>query len=123
MEQGIITTFFQDPSPSPLNRGAYIPNVTLLNQKIREWAALDITFCGLYHSHPPNQPDLSPADLVYIEKLFSVLPSTVTTLLFPLVLPGQKLHFHQATMTTEGLSLNRVSIQFTERRTANGNQD
>lgn len=86
----ICTSFFDNTSPQN-NSAIYTPNVVLLNTKISEWEKNDIKFGGFFHSHPANQPTLSVDDIEYIKIIFRVMPTTIKSLFFPIVLPNVKL--------------------------------
>ena len=47
----------------------YYPNIPLFNQIICEWAEIDISFAGIFHTHYSDKAVLSAADIYYIEKI------------------------------------------------------
>ena len=95
MKKGVVCACTYDQPPLQRDRAIYIPNVEFLNKRICEWKEQGISFCGMFHSHPFNQPKLSGEDNEYIKTIFQVMPETVRDLFFPIVLPNvMLLSFH-----------------------------
>ena len=68
----------------------YYPNIPLFNQTLREWAEINISFAGIFHTHYSDIAVLSTADICYIEKILLSLPNTISPLYFPLLLIPSK---------------------------------
>ena len=84
-----VCAFVYDFGTPEMKRGCYTPNVNFLNRVIAQWQAQGITFCGIVHSHPPGQHNLSQADLSYIEAILAHMPAQISELFFPIVVPGE----------------------------------
>ena len=72
-------------------RYRYIPNVDFLNKTISEWRSQGISFYGMFHSHPIRCDRLSRTDEGYIKKIMNAMPNEIDQLMFPLILPGDKI--------------------------------
>ena len=72
-------------------RYRYIPNVDFLNKTISEWRSQGISFYGMFHSHPEGCERLSKVDEEYIHTIMDAMPAQIDTLMFPLILPGDKI--------------------------------
>lgn len=72
-------------------RYEYIPNVDFLNRTISEWRDKGISFYGMFHSHPACCDRLSRTDEEYIKKIMNAMPGEIDRLMFPLILPGDKI--------------------------------
>ena len=88
VKNAVVCSCCFDNNLSQTNSAVYIPNVDFLNAKIREWEKKGITFGGIFHSHPKNQPELSADDIEYIKLIFQAMPTSIKTLYFPIVLPN-----------------------------------
>lgn len=91
VKNGVVCSCCFDNNLSQTNSAVYIPDVDFLNAKIREWEEKEITFGGIFHSHPKNQPELSADDIEYIKVIFQAMPTSIKTLYFPIVLPNVEL--------------------------------
>ena len=69
----------------------YSPDVDFLNQVIAEWEKEGISFYGVFHSHPGHSARLSKGDMKYIETIMLAMPDRIDTLLFPVVLPKDRI--------------------------------
>ena len=86
-----ICAFAFDPgSPCP-DRAVYTPRTETLNRIIREWAEAGVEFCGILHTHPQGQEELSSGDLSYIRRILDAMPPEIRWLWFPVILPEQKI--------------------------------
>lgn len=88
-QNGCICAFAYDPGTPDLTRNCYTPNVDFLNRIIAQWLEQGITFCGIIHSHPPGQRQLSEADLSYIRAIRDCMPEQISELYFPIIIPGE----------------------------------
>ena len=86
---GCICVFVYDPGTPDISRNCYTPDVDFLNSIIEQWQEEGITFCGIVHSHPPGQQNLSEADLSYIQTILDCMPVRIQELYFPITIPGE----------------------------------
>lgn len=96
IKNDIVCSCFYDNNSLENDRAIYIPNVDLLNAKIRQWEKMNIRFGGMFHSHPVNQPELSSDDIEYILCIVEAMPANLKDLFFPIVLPGVKILSYKA---------------------------
>lgn len=96
MKDGVITQVCFDNSNLQNDRALYIPNIKKLNNQIMVWDEKDITFAGIFHSHMPNQEELSQNDFVYINDVMRAMPDYVKELYFPVVIPKNKIISYKA---------------------------
>lgn len=90
----------------------YSPNVSFLNECINNWQVQDIHFMGLFHTHFEGVETLSTADKHYISNIMKAMPSTITSLFFPIyVLPQRELISYRATITNEKIEIHRENIE------------
>lgn len=85
---GIVCEVCLDPAKQSLTQAEYCPDAAYLNAVISGWEKADICFCGIFHTHLPEQTRLSSGDIEYINSVFQNLPASVEQLYFPVVLPG-----------------------------------
>lgn len=109
-KNGIVCSCFFDNCLPQNSRAVYIPNVGLLNKVINEWSKSNIQFCGIFHSHPVNQPNLSADDLKYINIIFDRMPGFVNYLFFPIVIPKVKLIVFKAMRQKNKLNIYKDKI-------------
>ena len=95
-KNGCICAFVYDPGTPDMSRNCYTPDVVFLNRVIEQWQEEGITFCGIVHSHPPGQSNLSEADLDYIQNIMDCMPEAIQELYFPVVIPGDSIFPHLA---------------------------
>lgn len=88
VKNGAVCSCCFDNNLSQTNNAVYIPDVDFLNAKIQEWEEKGISFGGIFHSHPINQPELSVDDIEYIKVIFQAMPASIKSLYFPIVLPN-----------------------------------
>lgn len=86
-----VCSFEYDSGFPRLDMAVYMPNVTMLNQVIQQWASKGIQFYGLAHSHPYGQQSLSSSDISYIHTIMQAMPTNIEKLYFPLVFPGEEI--------------------------------
>ena len=82
MNSGIVCRFLFDKGTGSANE--YIPNVSLFNQVLKEWAKERIEFAGIIHSHPNDCRFLSSNDEQAIKKIYQATESSLA-LYFPLL--------------------------------------
>ncbi len=90
IKKGIVCTCSLDCSQMITDRAIYTPNVALINRTIQQWKENDISFCGIAHSHPSGEEQLSGSDIKYIKEILAAMPESISELFFPLVFPGEK---------------------------------
>lgn len=88
IKNGVIIDFLPDIGLSVEKMGVYVPNTELINEKLRIWTESNISFGGIFHSHPDCSNSLSNDDIFYIQKIMDCMPSNIVFLYFPLVLPS-----------------------------------
>ena len=93
---GVIDYFCFDAGIPDYDRAVYTPNINALNYRILRWSKKGIRFCGMFHSHPKNQPGLSSHDVHYIEQIMRKLYPALSSLYFPIVLPNEKMLSYRA---------------------------
>lgn len=86
----IINCFF-DLKNVTYSSYCYIPDVKGINEKIVKWSKVGIQFCGIFHSHPLYQPELSMDDLKYINQIIKSTSEYATKLYFPIILPKHRM--------------------------------
>lgn len=69
----------------------YSPNTKIINGVIEKWSSNNIDFLGLAHTHPCFQIKLSNVDKEYIKNILSAMPSEISQLYFPVVLPNKQI--------------------------------
>ena len=93
---GIVDTVVFDTGSRIMKSAVYIPDATYLNSELEKWHHEEISFCGLFHSHPRGQETLSKDDIEYIQTIMFSLPDTVSQLFFPIVIPNSHLISYKA---------------------------
>jgi len=93
-KDGIITEFIFDKRPGSPSR--YYPDVEKLNAAIDRWQQKGISFYGIVHTHLQNAPELSHGDKEYILTIMEAMPTYISHLYFPIVVPGKGLTSHKA---------------------------
>lgn len=63
-KNGIVCTYYFDKKYQSKKFAKYVSNVKSLNAQIEHWAKNGIKFCGIFHSHMPNETNLSSADIL-----------------------------------------------------------
>ena len=92
-KEDIIDTVFWDNSNCD---GVYVPNIEIINKVIAQWANDGISFCGMFHTHAPQWPNLSKEDENYIREIMSAMPESIERLYFPLVFPKERIKAYAA---------------------------
>lgn len=82
---GVVCCFEFDEGEVHDDCAVYVPNVYRLNKVIARWHKEGVQFCGIVHSHPAGQNDLSRADVNYIREIMIAMPKTIGKLYFPVV--------------------------------------
>ncbi len=85
-KEGVIVSFYGD-STGKCSNDTYEPEVSKLNNIIKEWYLDDIDFSGLIHSHVGGCPKLSNTDKEYAKEILKVM--SFDRLLFPLAVKEQ----------------------------------
>lgn len=92
-DNGIVDAYYFDRSGSDSStRNCYTPDIDILNSVITSWANNGIRFCGIAHSHPLNQPDLSAGDIRYASELCR--RNDLNEVLMPIVIPFSKIEWY-----------------------------
>jgi len=92
-----ITAYEFDTIGANCLENSYRPDVGHLNTRIRDWAASEVEFLGVFHSHPPGERGLSMPDKGYIWQIMTAMPTRISRLYFPLVFPTCDLVAYVAT--------------------------
>ena len=106
---GCVCAFVYDPGTPDMTRNCYTPDVDFLNRVIAQWQTEGITFCGIVHSHPPGQQNLSEADRAYIQTILDWMPDRIQELYFPIVIPGDGI-FPYLARRGSVITLDRIKI-------------
>ena len=86
MNKTIVCTYLDNGLSNAKDKYTYYPNISLFNKKLGEWAEIDVSFAGIFHTHYSDKGVLSVADIHYIEKILLSLPKTIEYLYFPILL-------------------------------------
>lgn len=97
MKNGVICEYIHDNSGLETNRAVYVPNIAFLNECIAKWADEGVEFCGMVHSHPSEQKELSSGDYEYIEKIYQLNPQLGISF-FPLIVGVHEMIVYCANM-------------------------
>lgn len=109
-KDGKIVAYYHDKDASIRSSHAeYVPNITNLNSKIREWTKDGIAFIGMIHSHPKDEYTLSDLDMLYIMKVFES-HKVGDTLYFPVIIHGGIIIPYAVTKQEVGLSVVQEEI-------------
>lgn len=84
----VVVEFFADNGLAYGRKDAYAPNTELINKQIQIWSKNNISFSGIFHSHPDRGKSLSGNDVYYIQRIMRSLPASVDSLYFPIVTPA-----------------------------------
>ena len=88
----------------------YRPDVNLLNKIIADWNNRGISFYGLFHSHGVNGK-LSKGDVEYIKVIMHAMPICIDTLLFPVVLPQERMIPYMAKRIGEEVVIEEIELK------------
>lgn len=83
--------------------GRYTPDVQKMNREIYDWQRQGINFLGIFHTHFPGGEVLSHGDIMYIETIMRAMPDIISELLFPIVLPEDKVVPYKAAKHKESI--------------------
>lgn len=86
--ENVIRYIVFDIAEKDYTRAEYKPDISYLNGMICNWNERNISFYGLFHSHPDYVDLLSSVDKDYISKILCVFSGA--TLYFPIVIPGKE---------------------------------
>ncbi len=95
-KDNIICNVYFDKSTPNYNMGIYKANTEYLNKKIDEWQNNSINFCGIFHTHTDKSKSLSKGDIKTINTIMNNMPSDISKLYFPLILPKNNLYLYSA---------------------------
>ncbi len=98
---GIVSTFVYDSGTPCYEMAQYMPNVGHLNRIIQAWQSEGIYFCGIAHSHPSGQFELSLSDISTIHAIIKSMPNSIHRLYFPLVFPGERIISYLAVISED----------------------
>lgn len=87
----IIDCVYIDNYSFERNSSIYVPNVQRLNDHIANWKNNGSIFYGIFHSHFFSQERLSLNDQKYITTIMNCMPSSISELYFPIVIPKRKI--------------------------------
>ena len=94
-ENGIVTSCTVDYGFFSTT-AAYYPNISEINAAINRWRQNGIIFCGFFHTHLTNDATLSKQDREYITNIMTAVSEQQNRLLFPVIIPNQRIVFHKA---------------------------
>lgn len=121
MKNGMISEVYLDTAKPVLGRAMYIPDVNVLNRQIGAWQNNSVEFAGLFHSHPPDQKELSRKDEIYAVEILKAMPDTIRKLFFPIIIPGQAvIAFSAVRQNDHSVAIIRENVHLIE---TGGNQD
>ena len=107
----VVQEYVHDDAETVLERAVYVPDITFLNQCIREWSSRGVKFAGMVHSHPPNQRNLSSGDLEFIKRLYQHNPDLWPTY-FPLVIQQRELVVFRVMMSSGSMEVEKDNLLF-----------
>lgn len=109
--EGIVTKYYMDYGMCSEKACRYIPNVSLLNSVIAEWADEGTQFMGIYHTHFFDVQTLSDGDIQYIKKILLGMPTYIDSLYFPLlVLPKRTMVCFKAIKNSGSVEIHNDSL-------------
>ena len=80
----------------------YTPSTKILNDTIKHWQESELEFMGLYHTHFHSVSTLSDSDRECIKQILINMPSSITTLFFPVVvLPDKTIVSYKASYNNQ----------------------
>lgn len=103
MKDDIVCEYLHDYSKQTNEAAKFVPDVQWMNQIIYDWNKKGVLFGGIVHSHPIGQESLSFDDIRYITSIMDAMPSSVSKLYFPVVIPGHAVFIYLASKS--GISL------------------
>ena len=110
--KNVINTFKFDKFEDNCCKNSYRPNVSHLNDVIQQWANDGIEFYGLFHSHVPDEKNLSMPDKGYIQNIMAQIPSDILRLYFPIIFPNDKMVGFVARRNGNGINIEEDIISF-----------
>lgn len=110
----IICAYLHDTKTQCIDRATYIPDIEWMNCMIQEWAYSGIEFAGIVHSHPKECSTLSGPDRAYICEIMNAMPTHITELYFPIILPGEGMYAYKAVIQPCGVTIKADIITFIE---------
>jgi len=115
-KDNIITEFKFDKGTSQSSKQHYYPNIQKLNNCIENWQDRDIQFYGIIHSHLKEERTLSDGDLKYIRTIILSMPTHITFLYFPIVLPQKEIVSFKAMRVKNEVSIINSNIKIINER-------
>lgn len=114
-KNGVVTVYAVDRSQKSQHPCTYIPDVSMLNQTIRQWYEEDLVLMGIFHTHHFGVRTLSEGDKSYIQKVMSVAPPEVRKMYFPVVvMPGKEVVAYIAERINNGIRITKDTVVFKE---------
>lgn len=113
MKNGVICEYIHDNSGLETNRAVYVPNIAFLNECIAKWADEGVEFCGMVHSHPSEQKELSSGDYEYIVKIYQFNPQ-LGILYFPIIVGDHDMMVYIANMVEEKVVIRKDITEIVE---------
>lgn len=113
MKDGVICEYIHDNSIPEMDKAIYVPDTAFLNGCIERWSKDGIDFCGIIHSHPKGQKELSSGDLEYIEKLYRNNPH-LKTMYFPLMAGDHGMVVYVTDMVDGRIMVRKSVVQIIE---------
>lgn len=95
-DNGIIDCFKYVSGQNSESIAFYSPDVDEMNRLISEWNKKSIEFYGVFHSHPFCCPMLTNEDKIYASEIMKAMPSDISFLYFPIIIPKEKIVFYKA---------------------------
>ncbi len=108
---GVVDTYFHDPYKNSLKNAIYEPNTALLNEIICTWDQMKIDFMGVVHSHQYGQYSLSAGDIEYINAIMQSIPNKIDHLLFPIIIPNDKIYSYVAKRTGTEIKIESDTVE------------
>lgn len=94
--------------------GKYTPSAEMINNMIFVWSKKDIDFCGIYHSHYPENERLSQEDVEYIKRIMISVSSIYKQLYFPIVIPKKNIISYKAQINDSKISITHDALFLTD---------
>lgn len=104
-----IITHYQFDTPIDLSEYYYRPNTQNLNLIISKWQECEITFAGIFHSHPTGITSLSFGDESYIKDIMQAV--SLSPLYFPIIAPRKGMKFYKATFKNDTTIITNEEVE------------
>jgi proteasome lid subunit RPN8/RPN11 len=113
MKNGVICEYIHDNTSLETDKAVYVPNTEFLNDCIAKWADEGVEFCGIVHSHPTSQNDLSSGDHEYIKKLYQLNPH-LGVLHFPVIVGDDNMTWYVSCLTNNQLCIRKTIVEIVD---------